>query len=145
MRRKLTQIVGLLLFTCLTAILNPLGGTSIPWQVLSGGGEEGTSMAHKLSSTVGQTAAGSGSSGIHHLNHGFQQNFTSGCNCGDADGSGGVDISDVVSLLAFIFGGGPAPNPYCLGDADSSGGVDISDAVFLIAFIFGGGPSPHCS
>lgn len=73
------------------------------------------------------------------------------CQCGDADGSGGTpDISDAVYLIAYIFGGGPAPgpcqgNPRGLGDADGSGGTpDISDAVYLIAYIFGGGPTPHC-
>ena len=144
MRNKLFQIACLVLIL-LAASQVHVNGSSIPWQVLSGGGSEGSSPAHKLSSTVGQTAAGSGSSGTHHLNQGFQQNFTSGCNCGDADGSGGVDISDAVFLIAYIFGGGPAPNPYCLGDADGSGGVDISDAVYLIAYIFGGGPAPHCA
>jgi uncharacterized protein (TIGR02145 family) len=33
--------------------------------------------------------------------------------CGDADGSGGVDISDAVYLISYIFGGGPAPDPGC--------------------------------
>jgi len=66
------------------------------------------------------------------------------CNCGDADGSGGIDISDAVFLIQYIFAGGPAPNPICLGDADGSGSVDISDAVYLIQYIFAGGPAPHC-
>jgi len=62
---------------------------------------------------------------------------------GDADGSGGVDIDDVVYLIAYIFGGGPEPVPeVCLGDADGSGGVDIDDVVYLIAYIFNGGPEP---
>lgn len=64
--------------------------------------------------------------------------------CGDADGGGTVDISDVVFLVNFIFAGGPMPNPMEAGDADSNGGVDISDAVYLVAFIFSGGPAP-CS
>lgn len=61
---------------------------------------------------------------------------------GDADGSGAVDVSDVVFLVAFIFSGGPAPDPYAQGDADCSGTIDISDAVYLIAHIFTGGPAP---
>jgi hypothetical protein len=64
--------------------------------------------------------------------------------CGDADGSGTVDIDDVVSLIAYIFSGGPEPVPYASGDADCSGAVDIDDAVWLIAYIFSGGPQP-CS
>ncbi len=36
--------------------------------------------------------------------------------CGDANGSGGdpaVDIDDVVYLINYVFGGGPAPDPNC--------------------------------
>ncbi len=64
--------------------------------------------------------------------------------CGDADGSGGVDIDDVVFLINYIFAGGPAPDPYWVGDADCSGEIDIDDVVFLIQYIFAGGPEP-CS
>jgi len=69
-----------------------------------------------------------------------------GCDAviGDANGSGVVDIDDVVYLIAYIFSGGPPPTPYPLasGDADCSCFVDIDDAVYLIAYIFGGGPPP---
>ncbi|MCC6961887.1 MAG: hypothetical protein IT585_01405 [candidate division Zixibacteria bacterium] len=63
---------------------------------------------------------------------------------GDADGSGGVSISDAVYLINYIFAGGPAPNPMAAGDADCSGAVSISDAVFLINYIFASGPAPSC-
>ncbi len=62
--------------------------------------------------------------------------------CGDADSSEGVDIDDVVYLLAYIFADGPAPEPLDAGDADCSGEIDIDDAVYLIAYIFSGGPEP---
>ena len=66
--------------------------------------------------------------------------------CGDADHSSGVDISDAVYLISYIFGGGPAPDPVLSGDADCSGDTpDISDVVYLIAYIFAGGPSPCAS
>ena len=45
-------------------------------------------------------------------------------------------------LIAYIFAGGPAPNPLMTGDANCDGSVDISDAVYLIAYIFTGGPLP---
>jgi len=60
--------------------------------------------------------------------------------CGDADGSGSVDIDDVVFLVAYIFAGGPAPSPLAAGDADCSGAID--DIVYLIAYIFSGGNAP---
>ncbi len=62
--------------------------------------------------------------------------------CGDADGSGFVDIDDVVHLINYIFAGGPAPVPLAAGDADCSGFIDIDDVVYLINYIFAGGPPP---
>ncbi len=68
------------------------------------------------------------------------------CDCipGDADGNKIITISDVVYLINYIFGGGPAPTPYpiCSGDADCNCIVTISDAVYMINYIFGGGPAP---
>lgn len=61
---------------------------------------------------------------------------------GDADGSGAVDIDDVVYLINNIFAGGPAPVTLEAGDADCSGDIDIDDAVYLIAYIFSGGLEP---
>lgn len=62
--------------------------------------------------------------------------------CGDADGSGSVDIDDAVHLISYIFAGGPPPDPIETGDADCSGATDIDDVVFLIQYIFSGGNSP---
>ena len=64
--------------------------------------------------------------------------------CGDANGSGGVNIADVTYLIARIFAGGPAPVPLEAGDANGSGGVNIADVTYLIARIFAGGPAPVC-
>jgi hypothetical protein len=66
-----------------------------------------------------------------------------GCVPGDADGSGEVDIDDVVYLISYIFAGGMPPMPTdCCGDADGIGTVDIDDVVHLIGYIFSGGPPP---
>jgi hypothetical protein len=62
--------------------------------------------------------------------------------CGDADASSEVDIDDVVFLIAYVFTGGPAPDPLESADADCSGDVDIDDIVYLIAHIFTAGPEP---
>lgn len=59
---------------------------------------------------------------------------------GDANGSGGLSISDAVYIITFIFGGGPQPSVYQAGDMNCSGDVTISDAVALISHVFGGGP-----
>lgn len=63
---------------------------------------------------------------------------------GDVNGDALVNITDAVFVIDYIFGGGPAPNPYEQGDCDCNAMVNISDAVYLINYIFGGGPQP-CS
>ncbi|GEM_PF-5935518 len=62
--------------------------------------------------------------------------------CGDANGDAAVNISDAVSLIAYIFAGGSAPSPLAAGDANCDAAVNISDAVYLIAYIFAAGPAP---
>jgi PKD repeat protein len=64
--------------------------------------------------------------------------------CGDANADQGLDISDAVYLIAFIFTGGPAPAPMAAGNVNCDSSVDISDVVYLISHIFVGGPPP-CS
>lgn len=62
--------------------------------------------------------------------------------CGDADGSKAVSISDAVYMINYIFAGGLPPLPLLAGDADCSGSVTVSDAVYLINYIFAGGSAP---
>jgi len=62
--------------------------------------------------------------------------------CGDADSSDDVDIDDIVFVIAYIFSGGPTPEPPESADVNCAGGVDIDDAVYLIAYVFSGGPPP---
>ncbi|TFH64357.1 MAG: hypothetical protein E4G91_06070 [Candidatus Zixiibacteriota bacterium] len=108
---------------------------------------------------VGATASGRAKTAEHRLEsvlgqniNGFSGAVTSGFLSvslmpdylpGDADGGGSIDISDVVFLINYIFGGGLPPIPLARGDADCSKGVDISDAAFLISYIFNGGNAPH--
>lgn len=66
----------------------------------------------------------------------------------DVNGDGtGPDISDLVYLVSFMFGGGPGPVPILLSaDVNCDLVVDISDLVYLVTYMFGGGPPPcdHC-
>lgn len=121
-----------------------LADSNIDWQVVSSGGTDGSSANFQLSGTAGQTAVGGGSSANFGLEQGYWQVFDAGPEylCGDADSNGLINISDAVYLIAYIFGGGPAPDPLLAGDADCNQLVNISDAVYLIAYIFGGGPAP---
>ncbi len=61
---------------------------------------------------------------------------------GDANGSGTINLADIIYVVNFVFKGGPAPNPTCLGDANNNNTVNLQDIVFLVNFIFKGGPAP---
>lgn len=64
--------------------------------------------------------------------------------CGDADGSGDINIGDVTKLIYYIFQGGAAPNPIQAGDADGDGVISIADITYLVDYIFKGGSAPIC-
>jgi hypothetical protein len=59
---------------------------------------------------------------------------------GDVDGSGIVDITDLVYLIDYVFGGGPGPVSMNSADVDASCGVDISDITYMVSYYFQGGP-----
>ncbi len=63
---------------------------------------------------------------------------------GDVDGDTIISISDVVFLISWIFGGGPAAYPPEVSDVNCDSISSVSDAVYLISYIFAGGPPP-CS
>jgi hypothetical protein len=64
--------------------------------------------------------------------------------CGDADGSGTVNILDISYLISYLYLGGPAPDPYAIGDVDGSGTVNILDVSYLINYLYLDGPDPIC-
>lgn len=66
---------------------------------------------------------------------------------GNIDGSNenppsdnGIDISDIVFLVSYMFGtqGGLAPSCPAEADINGSGQLDVSDIVFIIGYMFGG-------
>ena len=61
---------------------------------------------------------------------------------GDASGDGGVDITDGVFVLNFLFLGARAPTCFDAGDADDNGTLELTDAVRILNFLFLGGPPP---
>ena len=65
--------------------------------------------------------------------------------CGDADGSGVIELADVTFLINFLYSGGPSPDPRQGGDQNCDGIINISDCTYLIAYIFDlGGAEPCC-
>lgn len=60
----------------------------------------------------------------------------------NADGVGGIDLTDAVFTLRSLFQGGPAPPCTEAANSDGQGGVDLTDAIFTLRFLFQGGPNP---
>lgn len=118
--------------------------TDVKWITTSSGVVTAQQPGAIFVATIGQDAVGHSSSASYQMHLGFWEHMTGPRYLpGDADGSNGVDIDDVVYLIAYIFTGGYPPIPYvCCGDSDGSGGVDIDDVVYLIAYIFSGGSAP---
>lgn len=81
---------------------------------------------------------------------------------GDANGDGGLDLSDAVWILGHLFLGvnpalpcegsgasNPGPGELLLLDANGDGRIDIADPVHLLGYLFGGdrpppAPGPEC-
>lgn len=61
---------------------------------------------------------------------------------GDSNADGGVDISDAITSLNYLFRGGVFPSCVAALDANDDGGVDIADAIYLLGWLFRGGPAP---
>jgi hypothetical protein len=66
--------------------------------------------------------------------------------CGDCNGDWIVNVADVVSLIDYLFVGGPLPDPPCRGNVNADDLVNIADVVYLINYLFvqGPPPSPNC-
>lgn len=62
--------------------------------------------------------------------------------CGDGNGDGQINVGDAVFLIAYVFKGGPGPDPVCSGNTNGDGDTNVGDAVYLIAYVFKGGPAP---
>jgi len=62
---------------------------------------------------------------------------------GDSNGDGRVDISDPVSIVAFLFLGGSPSLCADAADANDDGKIDISDPVGILGFLFLGTDAPQ--
>ncbi|MDH3891617.1 MAG: T9SS type A sorting domain-containing protein [candidate division Zixibacteria bacterium] len=64
---------------------------------------------------------------------------------GDMDGSGTVDIGDLVYMVDFMFNGGPPPAIMNSMDVNGScTGPNIADLVYFVDYFFQGGAAPVC-
>ncbi|MBI4603261.1 MAG: hypothetical protein HY721_15010 [Planctomycetes bacterium] len=63
---------------------------------------------------------------------------------GNADGQGGVNLTDAVFILRFLFQGGTGPTCIDAADADDSGILNLTDALAILRSLFqGSGPLPE--
>lgn len=62
---------------------------------------------------------------------------------GDANEDDVVDISDVISILGWLFLGTADPSCIEASDANDNSQVDLSDAIYVINFLFQGGDAPQ--
>ncbi len=70
------------------------------------------------------------------------EQFTCSAKSGDANNDTKILLSDIVTIINFVFKSAPAPNPLCRGNANGDGFIDLSDIVYLVNFIFKSGPAP---
>ncbi len=64
--------------------------------------------------------------------------------CGDTDGDEAVNMLDILYLIAYLYKGGPTPDPLDAADVNNDGGVNMLDILYLIAYLYKGGPEPVC-
>jgi hypothetical protein len=65
---------------------------------------------------------------------------------GDGNADGTTDVSDAVSILTYLFLGGPRPVCQDAVDVDDDGALSITDPIYLLSFLFLSGPPvppPH--
>jgi len=64
--------------------------------------------------------------------------------CGDVDGSGVIDVTDMLMLINYLFGGAPGLPNMCNADMDNNPGVDMGDLFQLIGVLYGFCPALYC-
>jgi len=132
----------------ISGTVNPTAGEQIKWQVVSSGGNRGTSTNFVLSATVGQTAVGSAASPNFRVNQGFWQSFVTSCctgTTGNVNMTGIVDLGDLSALVSYLTGGGYILPCQPEANVNATGIVDLSDLSALVSYLTGGGyVLPNC-
>jgi len=118
-------------------------GTDYPNRhLLSSGGGARSIGSYNLNLSVGQPVAGTGDIGPYSIESGGMEFPQSPPICGDADGSGFVDLDDIMYIVNYIFLGGPPSLPVAIMNANCYQEVDIDDVLYLVNYIFLGGNYP---
>lgn len=61
---------------------------------------------------------------------------------GDMNDDGETNLTDAVTLLSFLFAGGPLGTCPDAGDANADGELALDDSVVLLTYLFANGPAP---
>ncbi len=116
----------------------------IPTDAIAPGGKNPISPNYRISDCIGQPtppAVAASNSYIVYAGYIYTR-----CDCypGDADGTGGINMLDILYLIAYLYKGGPPPKPYvlCSADPDGSCTSNMLDILHLIAYLYKGGPAP---
>ena len=116
---------ALLAVVCLSG-----GEYTMDWHTIDGGGGESSAGDVVIAGTIGQPDAGGMSGGTFTLAGGFWSIGGDATPCpADIDGSGEVDFSDLLAILAAW---GPCGET-CPEDIDGSGDVGFSDLLAVLA------------
>ena len=64
--------------------------------------------------------------------------------CGDANGDGIINLSDVIYLANYYLkGGDPPPDPRCRANANGKNDINLSDVIYIANYKLKGGPLPQ--
>ncbi|MGQ9588842.1 MAG: PKD domain-containing protein [Planctomycetota bacterium] len=61
---------------------------------------------------------------------------------GDANADGGINITDGIYILNYLFLGGPGPPCLEAANPNDDDAVNITDGIYVLNFLFLGGPAP---
>jgi len=113
----------------------------------------GPNLSHNVAFTASVTVDGMGyllgGSVGEPIDNVYRFEITYDCCIGirgnaDGDSEEKLNISDITYLVAYCFGGGPAPE--CIEEGnpngDEQGAINITDITYLVAYCFSGGPAP---
>src|SRR5690606_4553438 len=61
---------------------------------------------------------------------------------GDADGFGGLNLTDGIFILNYLFVGNVSPMCNEALDSDDNDSLNLTDGIYVLSYLFSGGPPP---